>query len=276
MKNLKKFLLPVSFVCTIICSIALISWGTDTTVITRQKNVSGKPVYDFKNTDTPKTNNAEIQKAMAQVDSAMQEVSKQLAAVDFDKINKQVQQSLTNIDMSAIEKTVNAALKNIDFKTMQANITNSLKDAQKELKNINLTEINAEVLHSLKDMQVELKNIDTKSIQAKIDAAMKELKNEKFIDGEAIKADVQNALQSVKGQLAKAKAELNEVEAFTNELQADGLIDKNKSYNIESKNGKMYINGVEQNERINKKYKKFLDKNRNINTDKKEVRTVEL
>ncbi len=43
------------------------------------------------------------------------------------------------------------------------------------------------------------------------------------------------------------------------ELDKDGLIDKNKNYNIQVKNHKLYLNGKAQAEDVNKKYSKYLD-----------------
>ena len=48
---------------------------------------------------------------------------------------------------------------------------------------------------------------------------------------------------------------------FTDELEKDGLIDKDKGYSIEWKNGgELYINGKKQSKEISDKYKKYYKK----------------
>ena len=44
---------------------------------------------------------------------------------------------------------------------------------------------------------------------------------------------------------------------FTDELAADGLINKKKGYTIEWKNGNLYINDKEQSKDISDKYRKY-------------------
>ena len=44
---------------------------------------------------------------------------------------------------------------------------------------------------------------------------------------------------------------------FTNELEKDGLIDKNKAYSLELKDGYLYINGKKQSKETTEKYRKY-------------------
>lgn len=270
MKNVSKILLPLAFIGIITVSLAFISWDTDSTKTTKPTAISGsigKPVIEFKFTDTPKNQSRiEIQKALAQVDSALKEVNKQLAAINFTDIDKQVKLALSQVDMSSIQKTVNDALKNVDFKSIQEEVNKSMKDAKIEMDKIDWNSVQAEINAGMKEMQNELKGA-----QFEMAEAMKELSKQNLVDAKQMQLNAQKALEDAKVSLAKAKVELKEVENFTNELEKDKLIDKKKGYTVEVKDGKLIINGIEQSKEVNRKYKKFLKKNRTFNTNNKEV-----
>ena len=67
-------------------------------------------------------------------------------------------------------------------------------------------------------------------------------------------------MAEAKEGIREAKKHIAELKAFVDELDKDGLIDKDKSYKIQIKNKKLFINGKEQSAEVNKKYSKYLDK----------------
>jgi hypothetical protein len=65
-------------------------------------------------------------------------------------------------------------------------------------------------------------------------------------------------MQTAKESVEKAKKEMLEYKNFIDGLDKDGLIDKDKNYKIEYKNGELSINGKKQSAEVVKKYNSFL------------------
>ena len=65
-------------------------------------------------------------------------------------------------------------------------------------------------------------------------------------------------MQTAKESIEKAKKEMLEYKRFIDGLDKDGLIDKDKNYKIEYKNGELSINGKKQSVEVAKKYSSFL------------------
>ncbi len=75
-----------------------------------------------------------------------------------------------------------------------------------------------------------------------------------------IKTDIENAMKNAKKSIENAKEELRNMKEFTNALEKDGLIDKSKTYRIEVKNGKLYIDDKKQSKEIRNKYSQYYKK----------------
>jgi hypothetical protein len=173
----------------------------------------------------------ELEDAMKQLDIQMQKLDLQMNDMNV-KISKQVQEAIANIDIEKINK-----------------------DVQENLKNINFDKIKIEVDKSLEQAKQQMKNIDVD----KMKIHMQELQN-KF-NSEEFKKQIDKAMKGAKENIEKAKKDLQGIKDFTDQLQKDGLIDKDKGYSIEWKNGgELYINGKKQPKEISDKYKKYYKK----------------
>lgn len=166
------------------------------------------------------------------LDKAIRELDK--ASVEMDREIK--------IDMGKMEK--------------------EMKKAMEEIKKIDVDKIQAEVRKAMKEVELALKEIDFKEVDKEMARVKTELKSEKFkhdIDFEKIRKDVEKGLDEARAGIATAKKQLTKIKSFVDELDKDGLIDKDKNYKIQVKNHKLYINGKAQSEDVNKKYSKYLD-----------------
>lgn len=137
-----------------------------------------------------------------------------------------------------------------------------MKKAMEEIKKIDVDKIHSEVRKAMKEVEIALKEIDFKEVDKEMAKVKTELKSEKFkhdIDFEKIRKDVEKGLDEARVGIATAKKQLTKIKAFVDELDKDGLIDKNKDYKIQVKNHKLLINGKEQSDAVNKKYSKYLD-----------------
>jgi hypothetical protein len=68
-------------------------------------------------------------------------------------------------------------------------------------------------------------------------------------------------MKAARESLEKAKVNLREYKNFIDELEDDGLINKNEGYTIEHRDGQLYINGKAQRREVYNRHRKFLEKN---------------
>ena len=177
-------------------------------------------------------------------DYTMSDIEKALK--DLDKASVEIEQHL-KIDMGKMEKEMKLAMeeiKKVDVDKIQAEVRKAMKEVELAMKEINLKEIDKEVNKELAKVKAELKS--------------EKFKHE-IIDAEKIKKEVEKGMEEAKSGIAEAKKQLTKVKNFVNELDKDGLIDKEKDYKIQVKDHKLYINGKAQSEEVNKKYSKYLD-----------------
>lgn len=169
-------------------------------------------------------NQADLDKAMTELDKAMVDLNKDLK-IDLSKMQIELKQALeqvNKIDYEKISKEVQASLKQIDWQKTQKEVDKAMHEAQ-----------------------ARLQEVDMKKVH---------------IDADKISREVSEGLSKAKLGIEKAKKELAELKAFTNQLEKDGLIDKKKGYKIEIRNKKLIINGKEQSKEVNEKYQQYLDK----------------
>ena len=98
----------------------------------------------------------------------------------------------------------------------------------------------------------------------------------------ALKVDMDRQLQKARIQLQKAKVQLGEINNFKTDLEKDGLIKAGESYDIEIKDGDLYINGKKQKSKVSKKYKekypRYFEQGQQfkLNNDNKKSRRIEV
>ncbi len=195
----------------------------------------------------------EIDKAIKEMDRASLEMDQQMK-MDFSKMEKNMQEAM-------------AEIKKIDFDKIQRDVKASLKD-------VNWNEINKEVSITMQEAKKKLKEVDMKKIEKELEKIKAEISEEKIrssIDMAKIRESVENGLAAAKEGIKKAKKELSMLKEFTDNLEKDGLISKEKGYKIEIKNGEMYLNGTQQSKEVTDKYRKyFTEKDFSIRSDGKE------
>ena len=187
-----------------------------------------------------KINMHDFDEAMKELDVQMSKLDEQMKNLDIN-IDKQVKDAVSNINIDEIQKQTEQSLKAIDWDKMHKDVDESIEQAKNEIAKIDFDKI---------------KN-DVKEAQEKLNSeAFKEQLN-----SEKLHKTINEAMKKANEGMEKAKEELQRMKAFTNELAADGLIDKQKGYTIKWKDGDLYINGKKQPENISNKYRKYENKN---------------
>lgn len=147
-----------------------------------------------------------------------------------------LEEELRNKDWSSAGATYKKAIDNIDWDQIGQNAQLALADLNKR--------INIENEIHLDRLKMQLNNMKVMTDQ--------KLKQLQFNIDHNLQLNLQHASRSLQG----AKMSLQQLKAFTTDLEKDGLIEKDKPGSVEIKNGDLYINEVKQSKRITKKYRK--------------------
>lgn len=172
--------------------------------------------------------------AMKELDRAMADLDKNLK-IDMSKVNDEVKAALDQvkkIDFDQLNLEVSASLDKIDWDGIHANIEQAMREAKNSIKSIN------------KDQ-----------IRASIDAAKNSVSI--ALDNDMIQKSVNLGLKAARVGIEKAKHEIRLYKGFMNDLEKDGLIQKNKHYKIRVKDHELYIDGKKQSKEVNQKYSKY-------------------
>ena len=191
---------------------------------------------------TPKNNYKDGEIDMQAFDKAMESINKSMTNLDLHmkdlnmNLDKQLE-SLSKINFDEIGKQTEASLKAIDWNKMQKDVNVSIQNAQQAIAKIDFSKMQNE----MKDLQQKFQSDEFKS----------------QFNSEKMHKEIEDAMSKAKEGIEKAKEKLEQTKDFTDELAADGLIDKKKGYTIEWKNGSLYINDKEQPKNISDKYRKY-------------------
>ncbi|HEX5152374.1 MAG TPA: hypothetical protein VFW07_13060 [Parafilimonas sp.] len=238
---MKKILKPfpiLSFAILSASVLLLCSWQNP-----NENNYSGKggininqrdttPKYDYK---IGEIDMQAFDKAMKSLDKNMADLNLHMKDLDLN-FGKQLE-SLSKINFDEIQKQTEASIKSIDWDKMQKDVDVSLQNMQAQIAKIDFSKMQNE----MKDLQEKFQSDEFKS----------------QFNSEKMQRQIDDAMSKAKEGIEKAKEKMQQMKDFTDELAADGLIDKKKGYTIEWKNGNLYINDKEQPKNISDKYRKY-------------------
>ena len=192
----------------------------------------------------------DLDQAMKELEEAMKKLEVEMKKIDVEKVQKEMQEAMAKIDMKKLQEEIKTAMSKVDFNKIREQVNKSLAEAEIEMKKMDFSQLEKEMAELQKNLQQQ--RLDLK------------------IDHEKINRQMQEEMKKAKDGLQKAKEELKQIQAFTDELQKDGLIDKKKGYKIEVKDGELYINGTKQAKATSDKYRRFYKKDNftiNMNGD---------
>ncbi len=158
---------------------------------------------------------------------------------DFEKVQRDLDKSMADLEKNLQQ----------DFKKQQ-------EDLKKTMASIDHEKILKEVEASLAKMKMEGYEDEMKAALAKSKKEIEKSRKE-FKMPEIDFADIEKNLKHAKVEMQKAKENLKELETMLREMKADGLIDEKDNYEIEYKNGDLFINGKQQSKEVTEKYKKY-------------------
>jgi len=245
----------------------------------------GKTTHTTTDTIPDKNKIKNIDDALEQLEKSKKELERTLQEKNWDKEMKDALEK-SHFDADKMKQQIDEAVKQIDAKKMQEEITRAMKEVDLEKMKIEYQQNLDKV--DLNQMKVELekamKQIDAAKIQADFNSSIAKIDMEKIrieldkvkeIDFKGIeeslkkmKPEIEKSMQTAKESIENARKELLEYKSFIDGLDKDGLIDKEKDYTIEYKNGELAINGKKQAAEVVKKYSGFLKEKKDFTIKK--------
>ena len=203
----------------------------------------GKTTHTITDTIPDKNKVKNIDDALEQLEKSKKELERALQQKDWQNEMSEAMDK-SQFDAEKMKQQIEEAVKQIDAKKMQEDLT-------KAMKQVDAAKIQADINSSIAKIDMEkikleldkVKEIDFKSMEESLRKMQPEL---------------EKSMQSAKESIEKAKKELVEYKAFIDGLDRDGLIDKDKNYTIQYKNGGLTINGKKQSADVIRKYNSYL------------------
>lgn len=199
--------------------------------------------------------------SMSKSDEQSKKLDVQLAQLDEQLNGLDLQMAQLDEQLNGLDTIIDNQVKNAISK---ADIENALKQAEASIKGISFNEISRQTSAALRQAGEEIRKIDFTELKNDLKKAKEELNSEKLkehINFKELNNDIKEAMQNAKTEFEKAKQELQQTKDFTNVLEKDGLIKKNKQYTIDWKdNGDLYINGFKQSQQTADRYHKYFKK----------------
>ncbi|UYQ94283.1 M48 family metalloprotease [Chitinophaga horti] len=200
--------------------------------------------------------------------------------VDFNQLKQQIAEAQKNIDWEKMAKDAEKAYKSIDWEKMSKETEKAFKqvdwkkmeeDLQKAYKEVNWQKIDEQ-------MQQAFKGIDQNfSAQANAHRKLSEADRKRHEElavkqrqafekamerSEIHRKEASKHAEEARENMNRSFGERNQYNLLLNELAADKLIDRTKSYEIEKKDGELYINGTKQPADVLKKYERYFKSDR--------------
>jgi len=267
-------------------TIALIVSGLVITATAWQGH-PGKTTYTTTDTIPDKNKIKNIDEALEQLEKSKKELERTLQQKDWEKEMKEALDK-SHFDAEKMKLQIDEAVKEIDTKKMQEQITQAMKAVDLEKMKVELQQNleKVDVTQMKEQMEKAMKQIDAAKIQADINSSIAKIDMEKIrleldkvkeIDFKGIeenlkkvKPELEKSMQNAKESIEKAKKDLLEYKSFIDGLDKDGLIDKDKNYTIQYKNGELTVNGKKQPAGVVKKYSSFLNGKNDFTIQKNE------
>ena len=118
------------------------------------KSLGVQEIYEDTTKPKAKANQAEIDKAMKELQVTLQQLAEQMKQIDMNQINADISKALKEVDVQKIMAEVQLSLKEVDMKKIMEEVSNSLKEidvkainkeVQEALKEVDMNKINREV-----------------------------------------------------------------------------------------------------------------------------------
>lgn len=217
----------------------------------------------------------EVDNAMAGVDweEISKEVDKAMKEIDWDAINQEVVQNVTaatknihtnfsnnvhaNIDTNIINESIRVGMESAKLAMEQA-MPAARMGMEEARKAMNSKEVREAMEKGRKEAAVAMKEAQ-KEMALAMAEARKDMSRQKeaMVQQRTAMAEQRKAMAAQRKAMVTAMSD-QQYKKLIDQLASDHLIDREKGYTIEKKNGQLYINKVAQPDAVADKYSEYL------------------
>jgi hypothetical protein len=206
----------------------------------------------------------QLDELTANLDIELKNVAEEIKKIDMNEIMKQVEKSLKEADLDKINLEVDKAMKAIDLDAIE-------KEVKEALKEVKWDNMKVEMQQALTEAKNAISKINTEDMKKAMEEAGKALNKARL---EIKQIDMDKIMKNAKEGIDKAKTKLRSMKTMFTEMEKDGLIDTKAGFDVNFKDGNLFINGKKQPQEVTDKYRKYLKEidegDVNISIDKAE------
>ena len=194
------------------------------------------------------------------------EMENAIGRINTKEIEAQMQKAMAELDRSMARIDKEQLLRNIDLGKVQAELAKTQLELEKEFSKKDWQKEMKVAQEELQKAMKEIKSIDQKQLKAELDRAKTEMKvnHEKLAQElELVKKEIKENKFKIRESLDEARKELEKTRrqyegyhTMIGEMQKEGLITDPKNYSIEYSYGTLTINGNKQPDNITDRYRK--------------------
>ncbi|ANH80563.1 hypothetical protein A8C56_05780 [Niabella ginsenosidivorans] len=219
-------------------------------LLIHQKKDTIPPVTEFET--------GRLDEALKYLDERMKDFNNEWANKTGRHIQQQVTDAIAKIDFSKAQLAAMEAIKKTDWDKINRDIENATAGISKAEIDRKIAKAMALVKPVDKEKirsQVEeaIRNVNLQVLKIQMDEARKKLQKQQLDMDQHLKS----ILPGINDQLLKTKEQLQRLKDASLQMQRDGLIDSNSGNKIQFIKGKLFINGVQQPDKVSDKYRHY-------------------
>jgi len=232
-----------------------VSQDNDTTP---RKSKSGSSV-DRNRTRTGEMSDDDLERAIRELQKKMAELQIQLSENHF--YNHNFNRELEDAKRESMDKLLDESMMRDKIRMesdMERAMRNYKLDKLRELDGMRddpeWKRSQLEMELAMRKAQADMGALNSRNMKRQMELVQMELqRNSRTMNRQMELAQRQMGLAKV--QMEKARIDMKRLRDFISDLQKDGLIEKGKPYEVEVKDGNLYINGKKTDQKTNDKYK---------------------
>ncbi|MBO9619377.1 MAG: hypothetical protein J7539_10115, partial [Niabella sp.] len=223
-----------------------------------QKSVTGYPIKKIAARDTlPKTEfeTGRLDDALNYLDEQVKGLSTEWTDATREKVQQQIDAAMAQVDLAKVKLQAMEAVKKLDWNKIN-------QDIKTATARINTAAMEKNIAAA---MRRSIQPVDQEKIKSQVDAAMRN------VNLDAIKIQIEDARKKMQDQdfhfkqlaprinneLLKTRRHLQRLKDASLQMQREGLIDKGLDNKIQYIDGKLFINGMQQSDKVSERYKHY-------------------
>jgi len=223
---------------------------------TPKKSKSGTSVDRNRSRDA-EMSNEDLEDAIRDLQKKMAELQMQLSGRDF--YNRNFDRELEDAKRESLDKILDESLMR-DKIRMEADMERAMRnykldrsmDALRDGPDWDRSALEME--KAMRKAQIDMSMLNSRNMKRQMEMAQREMQRNTVQMKQQMEL-AQRQMGLAKVQMEKAREDMKRLRSFVSDLKKDGLIENGKPYEIEIKDGSLYINGKKADQKVNDKYK---------------------